>query len=240
MYTSWNRGVKGGGYNAPFFPLTVDYTDEVMTYDPETLDAFEVGFKSTLADGRVRLNGAVYYYDYQDYQAFNIVGLDTITINADATSKGVELELQASPGENWDIILGGSWNDIEVDLPGGVTRRSIQSPEFNFNGLVRYSIPLTKGNLALQADAVYLDEHIFSLTGLPASTEDGYSVVNASVTYFTEDGKWALSAFVTNLTDEEYLVQTFDLSTTDVFGMTEQYYGRPRWWGISARYSWGN
>jgi len=35
-------------------------------------------------------------------------------------------------------------------------------------------------------------------------------------------------------------VQTFDLSTTDVFGMTEQYYGRPRWWGVSARYSWGD
>jgi len=85
VYTSWNRGVKGGGYNAPFFPLTVDYTDEVLSYDPETLDAFEVGFKSTFADGKVRLNGAAYYYDYRDYQAFTLFGLDAITFNTDAT-----------------------------------------------------------------------------------------------------------------------------------------------------------
>ena len=240
VYTSWNRGVKGGGYNAPFFPLNVEYTDEIMSYDPETLDAFEVGFKSTLADGMVRLNGAAYYYDYQDYQAFTLNGLDAITFNTDATSKGVELEFQASPAENWDIILGGAWNDIEVDTAPGVTSRSIQSPEWNFNGLVRYTIPLSTGQIALQVNGVYLSEHIFALSNLPNVTENGYSVFDASVSYATNDGKWVLTAYMTNITDEEYLVQTFDLSTTDVFGMTEQYYGRPRWWGISARYSWGN
>ena len=45
--------------------------------------------------------------------------------------------------------------------------------------------------------------------------------------------------FVNNLTDEEYLVQPFDLSGPDLFGMTEQYYGRPRWWGASIQYNWG-
>jgi iron complex outermembrane receptor protein len=240
VYTSWNRGVKGGGYNSPFFPLTVDYTDEIMSYDPETLDAFEVGFKSTLSDGRVRFNGAVYYYDYQDYQAFTLNGLDAITFNTDATSKGAELEFQASPTENWDIILGAAWNDIEVDTAPGVTSRSIQSPEWNLNGLVRYTIPLSTGQIALQVNGVYLSEHIFALSNLPNVTENGYTVFDASISYATNDGKWILTAFMTNFTDEEYLVQTFDLSTTDVFGMTEQYYGRPRWWGLSARYSWGN
>lgn len=239
-YVSWNRGVKGGGYNAPFFPLAVDYTDEVMSYDPESLDAFEVGFKSTFADGKVRLNGAVYYYDYQDYQAFTLFGLDAITFNTDATSKGAELELQASPGDNWDIILGGAYNDIEVDVAPGVTSRSIQSPEWNLNGLVRYSIPLATGQLAFQVNGVYLSEHIFALSNLPNVTEDGYTVFDGSISWLSDSGKWVLTAFVTNFTDEEYLVQTFDLSTTDVFGLTEQYYGRPRWWGVSARYSWGN
>jgi len=42
-----------------------------------------------------------------------------------------------------------------------------------------------------------------------------------------------------NLTDTEYLVQTFDLSGFDVFGFTEQYYGRPQWWGASLTYRWG-
>jgi hypothetical protein len=44
---------------------------------------------------------------------------------------------------------------------------------------------------------------------------------------------------VDNVGDEEYLVQTFDPSSTDVLGMTEQYYGRPQWWGVSLQYNFG-
>ena len=238
-YISWNRGVKGGGYNAPIFPLDGGYTDELMSYDPEQLDAYEIGFKSTLADGKIRFNGAAYYYNYKDYQAFNIVGIDTLTFNADATSKGIELELQASPG-NWDFILGGAWNDVEVKLPGGVRTPTVQSPDVNLNGLIRYSLPLGDGQLAFQVNGVYLSEHIFALTNLPNVTENGYTVFDGSISYLTNDGRWIFSAYVKNFGGEEYLVQTFDLSTTDVFGMTEQYYGRPRWWGISARFAWGN
>ena len=240
VYFSLNRGVRGGGYNAPIFPLaTGAYDDATMSYDPETLDALEVGFKMTMMDGRARLNGAVYYYDYKDYQAFNIVGVDTLTFNADAESQGFELEYQVSPTENWDILLGAAYNDIEIDLGGGVKASTVQAPEWNLNGLIRYEWPMSAGRLALQGDVVYRTEHFFALTALPNQTEDGYTLANVSATYTSESEAWSLSAFVHNVTDEEYIVQTFDLSTTDLFGMTEQYYGRPRWWGVSFRYNWG-
>ena len=91
-----------------------------MTYDPENLYAYEVGFKSTIMGRLARLNGAAYYYDYQDYQAFYITGIDTITFNTDATSSGAELELQASPIDGMDLLLGAAYNDIKVDLPNGM------------------------------------------------------------------------------------------------------------------------
>ena len=53
-----------------------------LSYRPEQLDAFEIGFKKTIVDNRLRLNGAAYYYDYKDYQAFEIIGVDTLTRNA--------------------------------------------------------------------------------------------------------------------------------------------------------------
>jgi len=239
VYFGLNRGVEGGGYNAPIFPLAVPYDDDSMSFDPEQLDALEVGFKMTLMDGRARLNGAVYYYDYKNYQAFNIIGVDTLTFNADAESQGFELEYQVSPTENWDILLGAAYNDIEIDLGGGVKARTVQAPEWNFNGLVRYEWPMSSGRLALQGDAVYRSEHFFALTALPNQTEDGYTLANVSATYTSESEAWSISAFVHNVTDENYLVQTFDLSTDAIFGMTEQYYGRPRWWGVSFRYDWG-
>ncbi|MEQ9394000.1 TonB-dependent receptor [Haliea sp.] len=240
VYGGWNRGVRGGGFNAPIFPLSppLDYDDATMSYDPEQLDAFEVGFKSTLAGGLAQLNGAAYYYDYNDYQAFFIIGIDTITFNTDAESVGAELELQANPIPGLDILLGAAWNDIDVDLDGR-TVSSVQSPEWNLNALIRYEWPALGGKLAVQADAVYRSEHYFALTEAETVTESGYTVTNASLSWTSTDLRWQATAFVKNLADEEYLVQTFDLSGLDVFGITEQYYGRPRWWGLSLRYNWG-
>ncbi len=235
VYASWNRGVKGGGYNSPVFPLNppLAYDDETMSYDPEQLDAFEVGFKSRLADGLAIFNGAAYYYDYKDYQAFQIVGIDTLTTNAIAESYGFELELQTVPAEGLDVILGVAYNDIEVDLGDGAKTTSVQSPKWNLNGLVRYQWPFAGGALAAQVDALHRSKHYFSLTGLPTVEEDGYTIANASLSYTTADGGYILTAFVHNLGDVQHLVQTFDLSGPDVFGMVEQYYNKPRWWGVS-------
>ena len=166
------------------------------------------------------------------------IGLDTLTFNTDAESVGAELELFTSPLEGLDVLMGLAYNDIDVELPGGDVP-SVQSPEWNFNALVRYEWPMLGGVMAVQADTVYRDEHFFSLTGAETVEDDGYWLTNASVTWSTEDRRWEGKVFVNNLGDTEYLVQTFDLSSTDVFGMTEQYYGRPEWWGASLTYRWG-
>ena len=242
VYGGWNRGVRGGGYNAPIIPLSFtgqDYTDDIMSYDPEQLDAYEVGFKATLFDGLARLNGAAYYYDYKDYQAFFIFGIQTFSVNTDAESKGGELELITSPIEGMDILLGAAYNDIDVDLPGGGTSPSVVAPEWNLNAMIRYEWPMFGGYVALQGDSVFVDDRVFALTGAKPSDAGSYWLSNVSISYATEDRKWLARAYVDNVTDEEYLVQTFDLSGLDNFGMTEQYYGRPMWWGVSLQYSFG-
>ncbi|BFM08056.1 TonB-dependent receptor [Halioxenophilus aromaticivorans] len=239
-YASWNRGVKGGGYNAPIFPLSAPntYDDATMAYEPEQLDAYEIGLKMDV--GNIgRLNMAAYYYDYSDYQIFNIIGLDTFTINSpDAHSQGFELELQMSPSAHLDVLLGLAYNDAEAELLDGTKQTPIQSPKWNVNGLLRYEIPSTLGGFAIQGDFVYRDDVFFALTGAETVAQDAYTVFNASISYTSPDEHWQLIASLDNVTDEEYLVQTFDLSGLDVFGITEQYYGKPRWWGVSAKYTW--
>jgi len=146
--------------------------------------------------------------------------------------------LQTSPIDGLDILLGAAYNDIEVDI-GDQELPSVQSPEWNLNGLIRYEWPMFGGTMAIQGDIVWRDEVFFALLDAETVQQDSYAVSNASLTYTTEGGKWQGMVFVNNLTDEEYLVQTFDLSSLDVFGMTEQYYGRPQWWGASLTYRWG-
>jgi len=258
LYLSWNRGVKSGGFNAPFFPSAVFVTDQFMNYGPEKLDAFEFGFKWDFANGLARINGAAYYYDYKNYQAFSIVGLDTFTLNAQAKNKGFELELQAVPAAGLDVQFGIAYIDANVrDVPGitidvmtpagdvpailpGATITPVQTPKWNLNGLVRYEFPLDKGSLALQVDGQYRSKHFFALTQTDAVTGAGYFVANASITWIPESENWSLRALVRNLTGKKYLVQTFDISGNidngGLFGLVEQYYGRPRTWGVNLSY----
>ncbi|MCF8473236.1 MAG: TonB-dependent receptor [Emcibacter sp.] len=260
LYASWNRGVKSGGFNAPLLPTAIYVTDDFMNYRPETLDAFEVGFKWDFAEGKARLNGAAYYYDYNDYQAFAIIGLDTFTLNADSKNKGFEIELQLNPTEGMDVQFGIAYIDAKVkNVPGitidvatsegdvsailpGATVRPVQTPKWNLNGLIRHEFDAGSGKLAIQVDGQYRSEHTFGLLSTEALTEDGYFLGNASITYIPQgDNDWSLRFFVKNITDEEYLVQTFDLSGTvengGLFGLTEQYYGQPRTWGVNLSYA---
>lgn len=235
IYASINRGIRGGGFNAPIFGAA-DFEFDTISYDPETLTAYEVGYKRDI--GNIgRLNLAAYYYDYEDYQLFTITGLNSLTVNSpDTEAVGAEAELQLSPGKGWDIVFGIAYNDTDAELPGtgGQTVTPVQSPEWNVNGLLRYSFPAFGGDISLQIDADYRDDVIFALTATPNVSQDGYVVANVKAQYSTQN--WQFSAFIENVGDEEYQVQAFDLSTVDVFGITEQYFGRPRWWGVSARY----
>jgi len=252
IYASWNRGVKGGGFNSPlditcadpvacptgFLPLTND----LMRFGQETLYAYELGFKATLFDGKATLNGAGFYYDYQDFQAFRIIGLSTFIFNADAESYGGELDLTAQPLDGLDFQLGVGYvnPDIpDVDLGIGLGPQDtepVQAPHWTLGGMARYTWPVFSGDVALQMDFRHRSKHYFSLTRFEPSTENGYFVANARASYTTGDKHWEAALFVKNFTDEEYLVQTFDLGF--VLGMTEQYYGTPRWFGGSISYSW--
>lgn len=126
-------------------------------------------------------------------------------------------------------------------IPGG-TQRPVQTPKWNLNGLVRYEFPVAGvGNIALQMDGQYRSEHFFALTNFDASRENGYFVGNASVTWIAPNERWSVRGFVQNFTKSEYLVQTFDLSGSlsngGLFGLVEQYYGRPRTYGVNLNIS---
>ena len=252
LYASWNRGVKGGGYNSPlditcgdpvacptgFLPLT----DAIMQFGEETLYAYELGFKATLFNGLATLNGAGFYYDYEDFQAFRIVGLSTFIFNANAESVGGELDLTVHPLDGLNVQFGIGYvnpNIPDVDLGIGLGEQDtepVQSPHLTLGGLARYQWQVMSGDAAVQMDFRHRSKHYFSLTKFEPSTENGYIVANARASYTTGDGHWEAALFVKNFTDTEYIVQTFDLGF--VLGMTEQYYGLPRWFGGSISYTW--
>lgn len=239
LYAGVNRGVKAGSVNGPLADGS-SVTAAQLIYEPEVLWSYEGGFKLKALGGDLRINGSVYYYDYKNYQVFTFVNVSGVVSNEQATIKGAEIEVVASPLRGLTISASGSYNDATVkDLqfaPGLKKNvRPVYSPKYQANYLVRYEFPVLSGDLALQADGSYTGSRYGNLRNFSAHKLDGFFLQNFRVSWETTDKKWLLSAFVNNAFDERYEVERFDLST--LCGCTNESFGLPRWVGASVRYS---
>jgi iron complex outermembrane recepter protein len=244
LYGSVSQGTKSAGFNVGFLDQTFLFasnTPETIPFDEETLRSYEIGFKSTILDGRARFNGSAFYYDYEDFQTFRFELLNQVIFNADAEVIGAELELQASPTDGLDLALGLAVLDATAEgIPSPLDgtprdRDMVAAPDLSANALVRYAWPALGGRLAVQAWANYQDEIFYDIQNVPVSREDGYTVSNLRFSYTSGDERWELAAFAHNITEEEYLSYTFDF--TGVFGFNQQAYGAPRWYGLSVQYN---
>lgn len=246
LYAGVSRGVKAGSYNAQLaggLPAPTSF----IPYDEEVLYSYEAGFKASLGNF-TRLNGSAFYYDYNGYQAFLFTGVSGVVINADAENYGAELELQTSPVDGLDVILGVAWFDATVkDVPLRVgLDQSVNpelfrdvdptyAPEFQVNGLARYEWPMMKGRMAVQSDFAYSDSYFYNLRNFDADKFDSYFMLNARIGWTSEDDRWEVAAMVKNITDERAGIQGFDLAT--LCGCNEISYQPPRWFGLSVRHN---
>lgn len=240
IYTSLSTGFKSGGFNGGF-PFT---QEELSDFDPEEMTAFEVGFKSTLLDGELQLNGAAFFYQYDDLHV-NVSRPGTIspfTQNA-AKSKtvGAELDFWWKPSEQLDVKAGLGYLDAEVQdleiVPGQVleSNNPVNAPEWSFNGLLRYETVIDSNmKLVAMTDFNWRDEHYLEVVNTPASQVDGYWLVNARLALGAEDGSWEVALWGKNLGDEEYATYINDVSS---FGFVLNIYGQPRTYGVSVDYN---
>jgi iron complex outermembrane receptor protein len=243
LYASYSRGSKVAGFNTGFLDETgifASNTPSTIPFKEENLNAYEVGFKSTMADNRVRLNGAMFYYDYSDVQTFRFELLNQIIFNTDAEYWGGELELVTTPLEGMDLMLGAAYLDTTVkDVPDytGVERdrTAVSAPDWSVSAALRYEWGMFDGTMSALASYNYQGETYFDIQNPSVAREDDYSVTNLRVEWVSPEQTYTLSAFVDNVFDEEYLVYTFDFTSS--FGLNQQAYGKPRWAGVSARYS---
>jgi iron complex outermembrane receptor protein len=158
-------------------------------------------------------------------------------VNIPGKVKGLELELEARPLEDFTITAGGGLTDFTAsNLVGGAM--PVYVPKYNANVGLAYTVHAAGGGkLVPRAEYYYQSEICYTLssataTNPAASCAPGYFQVNARVEYLTGDGKWTVGAGVTNLTEEDYYYNIFDLSA---FGQPtiEGTPSRPREWFLS-------
>jgi iron complex outermembrane receptor protein len=237
VYGGVSRGFKAGGFNAPIDGLLLP---EEMVYAGEKLTSYEVGFKSSFAGNAVRLNGAAFYYDYDDKQAFTFAGITSSLVNRNSEASGFELELTARPGPGWDIAIGLATLDATVDdvpLPSGISAKqeAAQAPDLTLNGMVRKTWELAGGTLSLTIDGSYVGEQYFNTINHRTSRSEAYSLFNGELGYSGANDRWSAGVFMNNMTDEDAVTYAIDVSGS---GYALQSHVRPRWTGVRFRYSW--
>jgi iron complex outermembrane receptor protein len=120
-YVSYNRGFKSGGFNVR------DPTNP--PYQPEKLDAYEVGVKSQFLDDRIRLNGSGFYYDYKNIQVARYVTNTIIYNGAGAELYGVDLDGEARLTSALRLNAGIEWlHNRFTDFPNAVTSSYVLTP----------------------------------------------------------------------------------------------------------------
>jgi iron complex outermembrane receptor protein len=96
----------------PILSLTgVEYE---RTFEPEFIDALEVGAKNTLLDGALQFNAGAFYYDYKDYQVSQIRDRTAVNENFDATIWGLEFQSVFAPSRDFQLIGNIGYLDTEI------------------------------------------------------------------------------------------------------------------------------
>ncbi len=219
-------------------------TNCVSVADEEKITSFEIGVKTEL-DRRLRLNFDVYTYQVDGQQIVAVGGqYNTATLlNADTTDGyGFEADLDWTPSANWLFTLGVSYNKTEIDDPnlavapcgGGCTvldpivnglaridgNSLPHAPEWIFNGIIDYRLPLSnEGLFVTSVDWAYHSEKSFFLYESEEFNGDSLEI-GARIAYVFPEAKFELAAFARNLLDEEIVQNGIDFN--NLTGMTNE------------------
>jgi iron complex outermembrane recepter protein len=227
-------------------------TNGVSVADTEELFSTEVGFKSELLERTLRVNGAVYRYQVDGQQLTAVGGQFNVAtlLNADRSEGyGIEADINWLPAPEWLATLGVSYNHTEIDdqnltvapcgggctvldpVSGGlafVNGNSLpHAPEWIINGIVDYRKLVATGQVTTSIDWAYHSEKNFFLYESEEFTGDSFEL-GLRVGYTWANGKYGLSLFGRNLTDEVIVQNGIDFN--NLTGMTNE----PRMWGVEV------
>ena len=212
----------------------------------ETVDSFEVGVKTELADRTLFLDGSLFYYDYSNFQTTEQVGTTFVTVNAGkAESYGFEGQMRWNPADWVNLFATYAYNHSRFKAGARDGNRFRLSPDHSASaGLTLrgdvgpVAIDFTP-DVTWQSSVFFDDDNDLARlqTGnlIPDTVQDeaqgGYAIVNARLGIETANGRWRIEGFVTNLLDREFIKDAGN--TGDGLGQLTFIAGEPRMWGAS-------
>jgi len=248
-YFSFAQGFRDGGFNTsagPAAPLVP------ATFVPDTLNSYEIGWKTVMAEGRFLFNGAAYYMPWKNYQtAVFDLAIDPVTFNAnigDARIYGVESNIEVRPMRGLTLTLAANYNDSVL------TSNVYDNPEFNVSkgqrlpfvpylkasASARYEWPMGPGIHAYgQFDIshtgdVWSDLNTSDLSHTSRSLQPAYNLSNIRCGFNNAKDNWGVEAYITNLDNTRAVVY---INKYNYDG--RQTTNEPRVFGLRMKYRFG-
>jgi iron complex outermembrane receptor protein len=290
MFASYGIGFRSGGFNSQGSAATIEQNygalclgatefpggfpqpptcgaDSVRNitnvrddYDKEVSQAAEIGFKSTLLDRTLSVNGAVYYTQVDDMQYFNFFagpfGLLRVVTNLDeVTIQGAEIDFKWLATDSLSFFGGFAYTDSEIDKYSGRPytegNKVPYVPEYtgNLGTELRLALGGSDIDFVTRIDGIFVGEtwfhpvqeeqvpNLFSFFGFGQGEfskmkRDAYALVNARIGL--EGDRWGVTLWGRNLTDEEYLQE---IIPAPEFGGSFIHNSPARSYGVEVRYS---
>ena len=249
LYALYSEGYRSGGFNGRWGSLN----SATIPYDPETVTNTEIGVKTTLRDNRVHFNFTVFSMDYEDKQIdvdiadpTAALGRSTVAKNvAEATFRGVELELHAIVTENFSIdanlgSLHAEFGEFFADFTGsGVDSdytylEPLRAPQLTWTLGGTLDFPdVSRGEAYLRGSAHFIGEHHVSQLNTPTTFNEDQTLVDLS--FIRKINNTKISVFGRNLTNEDGFTVGYD-----VFAGAAWSYAMaraPRTWGLEMTHT---
>ncbi len=237
IYINLSRGYRAAAFNAQFLFTPTDFT----TVKPETLNAIEVGFKTSWLGNRLQLNGAAFSYQYKNQQIINVfpTGQQPLINLGKSKLTGGELELVTRPVRELTLRAGLGFLNTKVQ-EGTLASGSIAGNQLP-------NAPTVSGTLAgdwdawrndsvaltLHVDASFTGKQFLALPNDDNIAQGAYHLINSRIAVRAPDSKWEVGIWGNNLANKFYLTNAVNVQG---FGFDYRHRGLPRMYGLDATY----
>jgi len=250
IYLSFSQGFKGGGFdprgktsNAP----TQSPQDifNFITFKPEKVDSYELGWKASLFGRRLQLATAIFDAEYSDVQVPGSAPCLTtlqgklvnsfcgVTTNAGkARMRGAEVEMNARLANNLGVdgdrlnfagslgYLDGKYLKFITNVNNKPTdvsdfRKIQNTPRWTLSGTLDYDQPLGGGRLDLNTTVAYRSSAQQFEFAIPFLDQPGYALVDANLVWRSSGARYEFGLHAKNLTNKKYIVGGYNFMATD-------------------------
>ncbi|WP_137864968.1 MULTISPECIES: TonB-dependent receptor [unclassified Sphingomonas] len=213
----------------------------------ETVDSYEAGVKTALADRTLFIDGSVFYYRYSNFQTTEQQGTVFVTVNAGrAESYGFEGQVSWRPA-SWVNLFGSyAYNHSRFASGARDGNRFRLSPDHSAALAVQFKVPAGPVTIDFTPSVTWQSKVFFDddndIPALQANNlvpdlvqdevQGSYALADARLGLETADGRWRFEGFVTNIFNRKYIKDAGN--TGDALGMPTFIAGEPRVYGIAA------